>query len=83
MEGDPYHLLLCLSERDFLPGGSIYDITAEAIIERCSKSVVVLSTNFENSYGAHYESQIAMSLSPGLLVFISDNDNLMKDYFFL
>jgi len=61
-------LHLCWSERNFLPGGCIYDITAEAITERCSKSVVILSTNFDDSDGAHYESQIAMSLSPALLV---------------
>ena len=67
MEGRPYCLHLCLSERDFLPGASIYDITAEAI-ERCLKFVVILSRNFEDSDGARYESQIAMSLSQGLLV---------------
>ena len=67
MQGRPYQLHLCLSERDFLPGGSIYDITAEAI-ERCSKFVVILSKHFDDSDGARYESQIAMSLSPGLLV---------------
>ena len=67
MEGRPYQLHLCLSERDFLPGGSIHDITAEAI-ERCSKFVVILSKHFDDSEGEHYESQIALSLSPGLLV---------------
>ena len=67
MEGQPYQLHLCLSERDFLPGGCIYDITAEAI-ERCSKFVVILSKHFGDSDRARYESQIAMSLSPGLLV---------------
>lgn len=67
MEGRPYCLHLCLSERDFLPGASIYDITAEAI-ERCLKFVVILSRNFEDSDGARYESQIAMSLSQGLFV---------------
>lgn len=67
MESQPYQLHLCLSERDFLPGGCIYDITAEAI-ERCSKFVVILSKHFDDSDGARYESQIAMSLSPGLLV---------------
>ena len=68
MERAPYHLHLCLSERDFMPGGSIYDITAEAIEQRCKKFVVILSSNFDDSDGAHYESQIAMCLSPGLLV---------------
>ena len=68
MEGRPYQLHLCLSERDFLPGGCIYDITAEAIVERCSKFVVILSKHFDDSEGEHYESQIALSLSPGLLV---------------
>ena len=68
MEGRPYQLHLCLSERDFLPGGCIYDITAEAIVERCSKFVVILSKHFDDSDGARYESQIAMTLSPGLLV---------------
>ena len=67
MEDRPYHLHLCLSERDFLPGGCIFDIKAE-VIERCSKFVVILSKHFDNSDGAHYESQIAMHLSPGLLV---------------
>ena len=67
MEGPPYHLHLCLSERDFLPGGSIHDITVEAI-EKCSKFVVILSKYFDDSDGEHYESQIALSLSPGLLV---------------
>ena len=67
MESAPYHLRLCLSEWDFMPGGSIYDITAEAI-ERCLKFVVILSTNFDDSDGAHYESQITMHLSPGLFV---------------
>jgi len=68
MESQPYQLHLCLSERDFLPGGCIDDITAGAIVERCSKFVVILSKHFDDSDGAHYESQISMSLSPGLLV---------------
>jgi len=68
MESQPYQLHLCLSERDFLPGGCIYDTTAKAIETRCSKFVVILSKHFDDSDGAHYESQIAMSLAPGLLV---------------
>ena len=65
MEGAPYKLRLCLSERDFLPGGSIFETTAVAIEQRCKKFVVILSTNFDDSKGSRYESHIAMNLSPG------------------
>ena len=65
MEGPPYNLRLCLSERDFLGGGCHLETTAVAIEKRCKKLVAVLSTNFEKSEGASYESHIAMSLSPG------------------
>ena len=67
MESRPYHLHLCLSERDILPGACIVDITAE-VIERCPKFVVILSKNFDHSDWAYFESQIAMNLSPGLFV---------------
>ncbi|XP_078378197.1 myeloid differentiation primary response protein MyD88-like [Oculina patagonica] len=65
MESAPYNFHLCLSERDFVPGGSIYETTAVAIEQRCKKFVVILSRNFDDSEGSHYESHIAMNLSPG------------------
>ena len=65
MEGCPYKLSLCWTERDFLGGGCYYEAVAEAIKERCNKFIVVLSTSFENSEGALFESHVAMSLSRG------------------
>lgn len=65
MEGSPYKLHLCLSDRDFLGGGCIFETTAVAIDERCAKFVVILSSNFDGSEGASFESHIAMSLPPG------------------
>ena len=65
MESAPYNLRLCLSERDFGLGGSIFETTAVAIEQRCKKFVVILSSNFDNSQGSHYESHIAMNLAPG------------------
>ena len=64
-EGEPHCLNLCLPVRDFLPGGSRFETTAVAIEQRCSKFIVVLSTNFDGSSGASYEAHIAMSLAPG------------------
>ena len=63
MENPPYKLRLCFSERDFLGGGYHLETTAVAIEKRCKKFIAVLSSNFDDSEGAIYESQIAMSLS--------------------
>ena len=65
MESPPYNLRLCFSERDFLGGGCYLQTAAVAIEKRCRKFVAVLSSNFDDSEGAIYESHIAMSLSPG------------------
>lgn len=65
LESAPYNLHFCSSERDFLPGGSVFETTAVAIEKTCKKFVVILSSNFDHSEGAHYESQIATGLSPG------------------
>ena len=63
MENPPYKLKLCFSERDFLGGGYHLETTAVAIEKRCKKFVAVLSSNFDDSEGATFESHIAMSLS--------------------
>lgn len=65
MEGSPFNLHLCRSDRDFLGGGCYLEIAATAIEKRCKKFVVILSTNFEDSEGAMFESQVAMNLTPG------------------
>ena len=65
MEGLPYKLSLCWCERDFLGGGCYHEAVAETIKERCTKFIVVLSTSFDNSEGALFESHVAMSLSRG------------------
>ena len=58
-------LRLCFSERDFLGGAYHLETTAVAIEKRCKKFIAVRSSNFDDSEGAIYESQIAMSLSEG------------------
>ena len=63
MESPSYNLRLCFSERDSLGGGYHLETTAVAIEKRCKKFIAVLSSNFDDSEGAIYESQIAMSLS--------------------
>ena len=63
MENSPYNLRLCFSERDFLGGGYHLETTAVAIEKRCKKFIAVLSSNFDDSEGATFESHIAMSLS--------------------
>ena len=63
MESPPYNLRLCFSERDSLGGGYHLETTAVAIEKRCKKFIAVLSSNFDDSEGAIYESHIAMSLS--------------------
>lgn len=65
MEAPPYNLHLCRADRDFLGGGSYHENTAVVIEKICKKFVVILSKNFEESEGALYESQIAITLSPG------------------
>ena len=65
MENPPYKLKLRFSERDFLGGAYHLETTAVAIEKRCKKFIAVRSSNFDDSEGAIYESQIAMSLSEG------------------
>ena len=65
MENPPYKLRLCFSGRDFLGGGHHLETTAVAIEKRCKMLIAVLSSNFDDSEGAIYESQIALSLSEG------------------
>lgn len=65
MEAPPYNLHLCYPERDFLGGGCYHENAAIAIEQRCKKFVVLLSKNYDNSDGAVYESQIAITLAPG------------------
>ncbi|KAJ7371314.1 Myeloid differentiation primary response protein MyD88 [Desmophyllum pertusum] len=48
-----------------IESGSVFETTAVAIEKTCKKFVVILSSNFDHSEGAHYESQIATGLSPG------------------
>ena len=63
MENPPYKLRLCFRERDFLGGAYHLETTAVAIEKRCKKFIAVLSSNFDDSEGATFESHIAMSLS--------------------
>ena len=65
LEGKPYHMRVCIDDRDFVPGGCYFDAAAAAIEKRCKKVLVVLSENFNNSENADQQAKIALSLSPG------------------
>ena len=75
MESAPYNLHLCLTERDFLPGGSRFDTTAVAIEKTCRKFVLVLSRHYDYSEIPRYESHVAMGVSTGQL----NNQHIFKN----
>ncbi len=67
LEDDKYKIKACISIRDFLPGVHTLVQVVEAIEDRCSKVIAILSEDYVNCEKCDHQSQVALSLSPGML----------------
>eukprot|EP00794_Sanderia_malayensis_P003310 gene3310-3795_t len=91
LEAEKYNIKACISFRDFLPGAHTLEQIAEAIEDRCSKVIAILSSDYVNCEKCDHQAKVALSLSPGcrskrllpVLYKKCDIPRIMKSIFYL
>ena len=64
---------LCIPQRDLLVGGSYVKVTSELIMNRCKRTILVITPEFSDSQECKFHAEILVHLSRGKSLFSATN----------